>query len=102
MVSAIVLTIQPAARAVRRRIKSSRRPASLPKRSENRLWISRLKRQVNRARVFVMEQHFLPVGSSVFRTKDTALLVRSVGVTQGSHEHAVCVVWIHQDSSNLP
>src|SRR5579859_4374171 len=101
MVSAVSRTIQPAARAARRGINAPGRSARLPQRGKYGCRIPRLECEVNRAGVLIMEQHFLPVSASIFRTKDAALLVRSISVTQCGHEDAVCVMRIHQDPSDL-
>ena len=102
VVSAVIRTIQPAAGPTRRRVDAPRRPSCLPQRSVNRSRISRLERQINRSRVLVVEQNLLPLLSSVFRTKNAALLVRSVRVSQRRHKNPVRVARIHQNSSNLP
>ena len=65
MVSAVVRAIKPAARPVRRRVNAPRGPSRLPQRGIYCFRIPRLERQVNRTRVFIMEQHSLPVGTAI-------------------------------------
>src|SRR6266581_9728758 len=102
MISAIGRTIQPAARPIRRRVYAPGWSAGLPQRGVNRLRVSWLERNVNRAGVLVMEENFLPVRPAVFGAKDAALLVRAIRVSQHRHKNSVRIARINDNSSNLP
>ena len=102
MIAPVNRAIQPAARSIRRRVDAPRRPPCLPQRCVNRSWIPRFERQINRARVFVMKQNFLPTLSAIFRAEHPSLLVRPVRMPQRGDENLVYVPRVHDDSPNLP
>ena len=102
MIAPVNRAIQPAARSIRRRVDAPRRPPCLPQRCINRSWISWFERQINRARVFVMKQNFLPVLSAIFRAVHAAFLVRPVRMPQRGDENLVYVSRVNDDSPNLP
>ena len=102
MIAPVNRAIQPAARSIRRRVDAPRRPSRLPQRCVNRSWISRFERQINRARVFVMKQNFLPTLSAIFRAEHPSLLVRPVRMPQRGDENLVYVSRVNDDSPNLP
>src|SRR5437016_14411548 len=91
MIAPVNRAIQPAARSIRGRVDAPRRPSRLPQRCVNRSWIPRFERQINRARVFVMKQNFLPTLSAIFRAEHPSLLVRTVRMPQRGDDNLVYV-----------
>src|SRR5260370_37611590 len=102
MITPVISAIKPAARPVRRRVNAPRWPAGLPQRGKNCIWIPRFERHIDRARVFVVKQNFLPALSAIFRTKNSALRVRTVRMTQRRGENPVWVARVHEDPPDLP
>src|SRR5258708_8043573 len=69
MLPAVFRTIQSCPRPFRRRVNIPRRPPRLPQRSKNRLWISPFKFKVDTARLFVIEQHPVPLLPAILPIK---------------------------------
>src|SRR5712664_2848060 len=102
MIAPVIGAIEAAARPVRRRVNAPRWPAGLPQRGKNRLRIPRFESQIDRSGVFVVKENFLPALSTIFRTKETSLLVRPVRMTQRRGENPVRVARVHKDPPDLP
>src|SRR5215469_450155 len=70
VIAAVLRTIKPAARAVRRRIDAPRWPPRLPESGINRARIARLEGEINRTSVFVVEENAFPGPATVCGTID--------------------------------
>src|SRR5579859_8186412 len=102
MLPAILRTIEARPRPLRRWIDAPRRPPRLQQSCEHDLWIPRLHSQIDRPRIFVLEQHLLPRLPAIVRTKNSALLIRSISMSQRCHKNFLRVFGVHQNLRNLP
>src|SRR5215472_17314240 len=102
MFAAIMRTIKPAARTIRRRINAPRRPSRLPKRRVQGPRVARLERQINRTGVLVVKEYAFPAFAAVVGTIHAAFVVRSVGVRQSGNKDAIRILRIDQYAADLP
>src|SRR4029077_1848655 len=102
MLAAICRTIQTGPRPLRGWVNTPRRPAGLQQSGVNYFRVSRLKRQIDRAGIFIVEQQALPFLSAVLRIKNAAFRIRSVRVSQRGHKNALRVPRVDQNPRNLP
>ena len=112
-VAAIRGFVEPASRrvdhfAVARREDERLAAANLPRRNPRRpeigindLWIRRIEDQISRAGVFVLVENLLPTQPAVGRTKNAALRIRAIRMSDGRDKNAIRVARIDQNGRNL-
>src|SRR5579862_2817482 len=96
---AVARAIQPAARAATREIPGL--PARLPERGKNNLRVLGIETDIDRAGLLVLVQHLCPGFATVRRTEDTALRIRTEGMSQCGYQHDVRIVRIDDERADL-
>src|SRR5207302_8875515 len=95
----IYRAIQPAARSSARI--NPRLASRLPERRKNNVRIMWIEHHVDPARVFVFTQNFCPRFAAIACPENSAFLIWAERVSEGSHQHHVCISWIDNQRADL-
>src|ERR1700674_397005 len=101
MIATITGAVQAAARTLGRRIHIPGWPPGLEQCGVNHACVPWFECQIDRASVFIVKKGALPRRPSIFGSKNAALGVRSVSVSQYSDKYFIGIPGIDEDARNL-
>src|SRR5581483_228265 len=101
VVAAVGRLEDPAAGTVGGRVHAPRRTPRVPERRVDRARVRRIDREIDRADVVALEEHFLPRRAAVLRTEDAAIRIRAVRVAERCDVDEVRVARVNEDARDV-